>query len=302
MQRPTLATALPDTERDQAHRMIPISLLILSWQSHKTLLNTLTSYKEQGLLDITDDKLIFFQQISDKDIRIARQFGLDYYGAGHNIGIGAAYRYLAERARHPYILYLQNDFKLIHNVQQDPSELQQGIDLLANHGIDVVLYRSRRQPGEPNWAADNVPGNEERWQSHLFNALYWMDHPEQAYPDKIQRCPTNPRFLQSTARSMNYTDNPSLYRRDWLLDTLADHFTANDPHDITWPEHVIQPWWEQQDFKIAQAEGLFEHIRLDRGNWRKQLLGLPIPLLKKLGLYERLKQNQLAQKIKKSAG
>jgi len=282
--------------------MIPVSLLILSWQSHKTLLATLESYRQNGLLDICDDKLIFFQQISSKDIRIARRFGLQYYGAGHNIGIGAAYRYLAERARHPYILYLQNDFKLIHNVQHDPSELEQGIDLLAHHNIDVVLYRSRQHPGEPNWATDNVQGNEERWQSHLFNALYWLDAPEQVYPDKIQRCPANPRFLQSTARFMNYTDNPSLYRREWLLNTLGDYFVANDPHEITWPEHVIQPWWQQQDFRIAQAEGLFEHIRLDRGNWRSRLLQLPIPLLKKLGLYQRLKQSRWAQKLKNSAG
>ncbi|MES3006314.1 MAG: hypothetical protein V4751_00925 [Pseudomonadota bacterium] len=280
--------------------MIPVSLLILSWQSHKTLLRTLASYQENGLLDITSDKLIFFQQISSKDIRIAKQFGLDYYGVGHNIGIGAAYRFLAERAKHPYILYLQNDFRLIHNVKQDASELEDGVELLTNHDIDAVLYRSRRHAGEPNWAADNVPGNEERWQSHLFNALYWMEHPEQAYPDKIQRCASNPRFLQTTARYMNYTDNPTLYRRDWLLKTLGDYFVANDPHDITWPERVIQPWWETQDFRIAQAEGLFEHIRLDRGDWRRQLLTMPIPLLKRLGLYERLKQSQLAQKIKRS--
>ncbi len=281
--------------------MIPVSLLILSWQSHKTLLQTLQSYKDNGLLDITDDKIIFFQQISKKDIRIARKFGLNYYGSGHNIGIGAAYRLLAERAKHPYILYLQNDFCLIHNVSQDGSELVDGIDLLENHSFDVVLYRSRRKPGEPNWAADNVPGNEERWQSHLFNTLYWMEHPEQSYPDKIQRCPVNPRFLQTTARYMNYTDNPSLYRRQWLLDTLGERFTSNDPHEITWPERVIQPWWETQDFRIAQAEGLFEHIRLDRGDWKRQLLMLPVPMLKATGLYQKVRSLHFVQALKDKA-
>lgn len=278
--------------------MIPVSLLILSWQSHKTLLATLESYKKHGLLDSCDDKLIFFQQISSKDIRIAKRYGLQYYGAGENIGIGAAYRYLAERARHPYILYLQNDFRLIHNVKTDASELTDGIELLEKHDIDVVLYRSRQHPGEPNWAADNVPGNEQRWQSHLFNALYWMDHPEQVYPDKIQRNAAKPHFLQTTARYMNYTDNPALYRRDWLLETLGDRFIANDPHDITWPERVIQPWWETQDFRIAQADGLFEHIRLDRGNWRRKLIMLPVPILKATGLYDRLRSIPLVQSLK----
>lgn len=278
--------------------MMPVSLLILSWQSHKTLLATLESYRQNGLLELCDDKLIYFQQISSKDIRIAKQYGLQYYGSGHNIGIGAAYRWLAERARHPYILYLQNDFRLIHDLRRDNTELEHGIELLAHHNIDVVLYRSRRHPGEPNWAADNVPGNEERWQSHLFNALYWMEHPEQVYPDKIQRCAANPRFLQTTARYMNYTDNPSLYRRDWLLATLADRFTANDPHQITWPERVIQPWWETQDFRIAQAEGLFEHIRLDRGDWKRRLLMLPVPLLKAIGLYQAARSLPAIKKLK----
>lgn len=282
--------------------MIPVTLLILSWKSHRTLLKTLNSYRRNGLLDITDDKLIFFQQISSADIRIAKRFGLNYFGSGQNIGIGAAYRFLAERARHPHILYLQNDFCLIHDLRQDSSELQAGICLLQSNTADVVLFRSRRNPGEPNWASDNVPGNEERWQSHLFNSLYWMENPEEAYPDKIWRCKTDSRFLQTTARHMNYTDNPSLYRRDWLLETLGEKFTANDPQQITWPEHVIQPWWESQDFRIAQAEGLFEHIRLDRGDWRRRLLHFPVPLLKRLGLYERLKHTKFAQKLKKQTG
>ena len=279
--------------------MIPVSLLILSWQSHKTLLATLESYQRNGLLDVTDDKLIFFQNISAKDIRIAKKFGLHYYGAGHNIGIGAAYRFLAERARHPHILYLQNDFRLIHDLRQGSTELQEGIDLLSNRSIDVVLYRSRTRPGKPNWAADNVPGNEERWQSHLFNALYWMEHPELAYPDKIQRCTGNSCFLQTTSRYMNYTDNPAMYRREWLLDTLADRFTTNDPQQITWPERVIQPWWQTQDFKIAQAEGLFEHIRLDRGDWKRKLMKLPLPLLKATGLYQTVRSLRIVKTLKK---
>ncbi|MEC8858918.1 MAG: hypothetical protein VYE29_02835 [Pseudomonadota bacterium] len=278
--------------------MIPLSLLILSWQSHQTLKATLESYRRNGLLDITDDKLIYFQQISKKDIKIAEQYGLQYYGSGKNIGIGAAYRFLAERARHPYILYLQNDFQLIQDVKNDPSELTDGIQLLSQHEIDVVLYRSRSRPGEPNWATDNVRGNEERWQSHLFNSLYWMEKPEQAYPDKILRNASKPNFLQTTARHMNYTDNPALYRRDWLLETLGDYFTANDPHDITWPERVIQPWWEMQDFRIAQAEGLFEHIRLDRGGWQRRLIMWPVPLLKATGLYDRVRTMPLVQSLK----
>jgi len=278
--------------------MIPISLLILSWQSHKTLIATLESYRENGLLDITDDKLIFFQQMSSKDIRIAKRYGLQYYGAGHNIGIGAAYRFLAERARHPYILYLQNDFRLIHDVSNNATELTDGIELLSKHDVDVVLYRSRSRPGEPNWATDNVKGNEQRWQSHLFNALYWLDHPDQVYPDKIHRNAAKPHFLQTTARYMNYTDNPALYRRDWLLATLGDYFTINDPHDITWPERVIQPWWETQDFRIAQAEGLFEHIRLDRGGLLRRVITWPVPLLKATGLYDRVRTLPAIQSLK----
>ena len=75
-------------------------------------------------------------------------------------------------------------------------------------------------------------------------------------------------------------------------------FVQNDPHEITWPEQVIQPWWEKQEFNIMQSGGLFEHIRLDRGGMLRRILMWPLPLLKRLGLYEHLRKTRLASMLK----
>lgn len=262
-----------------------LSICILSWLSHRTLRSTLDSYEKNGLLRFADEKLIFFQEMSHTDIRIAERYGLDYFGSEQNLGIGEGFQRLAEKATGDLVLYLQNDFVLVENLDQDSSELTAAMQMLQDKEIDVALFRHRQHPGVPNWAEDNVKGNEARWQSHLFNSIYWMESPELAYPEKIHRSNIDPRFLVTSSRYMNYTDNPSLYRRDWLLDNLGDKFTANSPHSITWPEVVIQPWWEKQDFRIAQATGLFTHVRHDRHTFSRRIVRKLANALKRLGLY-----------------
>ena len=55
---------------------LPISICILSWKNEITLENTLKSYKKNGLLSISDDVTVLFQEVSPKDIRIAEKFGV----------------------------------------------------------------------------------------------------------------------------------------------------------------------------------------------------------------------------------
>jgi hypothetical protein len=44
-----------------------LTLCVLSWKSHKTLNNTLSSYKKNGLLELSNQRLIFFQEINEED-------------------------------------------------------------------------------------------------------------------------------------------------------------------------------------------------------------------------------------------
>ena len=78
---------------------LPISIGILSWNSGQVLVDTLTTYYENGLLDMVNDVTILFQEVSEQDIQIANHFGIDYIGLETNIGIGKGFKLLTENAK-----------------------------------------------------------------------------------------------------------------------------------------------------------------------------------------------------------
>ena len=47
---------------------LPISIGILSWHSGQVLVDTLTTYYENGLFDMVNDVTILFQEVTPQDI------------------------------------------------------------------------------------------------------------------------------------------------------------------------------------------------------------------------------------------
>jgi len=92
---------------------LPISIGILSWHSGQVLVDTLTTYYENGLFDMVNDVTILFQEVTPQDMEIARHFGLDFIGLQKNIGIGQAFIRLTENAQTDYVLVLEHDWNLI---------------------------------------------------------------------------------------------------------------------------------------------------------------------------------------------
>ena len=66
-------------------------------------------------------------------------------------------------------------------------------------------------------------------------------------------------FYTTMSKYGNFTNNPTLYRREFYLNVVSPFVSENFE-----PESKIQSWWENQEFKVAQGEGLFTHNRLDR--------------------------------------
>ena len=94
---------------------LPISIGILSWHSGQVLVDTLTTYYENGLFDIVNDVTILFQEFNEQDYQIAKHFGLNVIGMNSNIGIGKAFIKLTENAQADYILVLEHDWNLIED-------------------------------------------------------------------------------------------------------------------------------------------------------------------------------------------
>jgi hypothetical protein len=240
---------------------LPISIGILAWNSGQVLVDTLTTYYNNGLFDIANDTTILFQEFNEQDYQIAKHFGLDVIGLQNNIGIGKAFIKLTENAKTDNILVLEHDWNLIENEVTTFIRLQSGIEML-NGGYDVIRYRHRTQPGTPHFSFkhrgveltyyDDEIGTTS---PHLLDSLHWLD-PSVEFSDKIQK---NGDYFVTTSRWGNWTNNPCLYKKEFYLN-VVNQFAGNGI-DL---EGNISKWWAQQNYKVAHGEGLFKH-----NDWQK---------------------------------
>lgn len=236
-----------------------MTIAILSWGSHKTLLNTLTSYRNYELNDA--QKIIYFQEITDDDIQIAKDFGYEWIGSNENIGIGPAYAELIKHAKGEFFLFLENDWELIENPHM---ELYAAEILLNQKVIDVARFRHRVNHGHPLWTLQ-FKGREMDKPTHLLDSVHWSE-PGVDYPDLVklvgvdldQQDSTYISFTFSVASSQNanWTNNPTMFRTEWLKEIILPMLGSADV------EKDIQGWWELQEFQVGQSRGLFTHHRI----------------------------------------
>jgi hypothetical protein len=243
---------------------------MLSWRSPLTLKNTLSSYQKNGLFECADEILIFFNEISIKDVKIAKNFNLEYIGADKNIGIGRALELLVNYSRCDYFLFLENDWNLIENYSITKQRIATAIDLLEEGKADTIRLRHRWKYGEPLYAM-KFKGEEMKSPEDLLECLHWIDEPHEKFPQFISKLSINEEdwFLASSHYAC-FTNNPCMYRTSFLKNNVLP-FTFGDGIAL---EGDIQPWWREQDFTICQGPGLFEHRRLDRCG--SKLLRLPL--------------------------
>jgi hypothetical protein len=220
-----------------------MTIAILSWGSHKTLINTLESYKKFNLNDT--EKLIFFQEISKRDIEIAEEYGYLWQGDLENVGIAEAYKALVEHATGELFLFLENDWELLEPPEQQLAEASR---LLLDNTIDIARFRHRQHPGNPLWTRQ-FEGNEMSRPEHLLDSIHWTN------PDKFESVQKGGQWYITTAEYANWTNNPHMARTDFLRKEIVPRLSG----DI---EKSLQEWWQQQSFVVTQGDGLFTHNRI----------------------------------------
>lgn len=240
------------------HRL-PISVGILSWESNRTIRATLNSYRQNGLWDTVAESRILFQEARRKDLKLALEHGIEAIAETANIGISNAFRALAERSTQPLTILLEHDWLLVEGVESVRRHLSAAVSLVESRSISCVRLRHRKEYGYPHFSIDRYKGKEleffDPWielpHPHLLDALHWIDRPDERWPDKIRR---EGDFFVSSSRYANWTNNPCLYRTDFLLECLNKF-----PGSGISLERDISYWWARQDFQVAQGEGLFKH-------------------------------------------
>ena len=243
---------------------LPISIGILSWKSGQTLVNTLTTYHNNGLFNCVNDVCILFQEYSDQDKQIVEHFNLSYIAKENNIGIGKAFIELTNQSKTENVLILEHDWKLIEDKQTTINRLKSGIEML-NKGYSCIRYRHRKDPGYPHFSFKHI-GNEltyydseiECTSPHLLDSVHWLD-PAESFPKYIGK---DSEYFTTTSRYGNWTNNPCLYKKDFYLQ-IVESFTGGGI-DL---EGNISKWWAQQSYKVGHGEGLFKHI--DEGKHSK---------------------------------
>jgi PHD/YefM family antitoxin component YafN of YafNO toxin-antitoxin module len=235
---------------------LPISIGILSWHSGQVLVDTLTTYHNNGLFDMVNDVTILFQEVTEQDIQIATHFGLDFIGLQKNIGIGQAFIRLTENAQSECVLVLEHDWNLIEDKETTYKTLSQSISAIEM-GMDVVRLRHRVNPGNPHFSFRHK-GKELTYYDdeigctspHLLDSIHWCDS-DIEFPEQIQKIGD---MFYTTSRYGNWTNNPCLYKKQFYLDTVKPF--AGEGIAL---EGNISKWWAQQEYKVGHNEGLFNH-------------------------------------------
>jgi hypothetical protein len=240
---------------------LPISIGILSWHSGQVLVDTLTTYHNNGLFDIVNDVTILFQEATMQDIEIARHFELDFIALQKNIGIGQGFIRLTENAQSDYVLVLEHDWNLIEDKDTTYNTLDRSYKAIEM-GMDVVRLRHRKNPGNPHFSFRYI-GKELTYYDdeigatspHLLDSVHWCE-PDIQFGDYIKK---SEDMVWTTSRYGNWTNNPCLYKKQFYLDTVKQF--AGDGIAL---EGNIGKWWVQQEFKVGHNEGLFMH-----NDWQK---------------------------------
>lgn len=226
-----------------------LTLGMLSWGAHKTLEKTLQSYMLRGLDTLADQRVIWFQEISDEDRKIAAKYGYEAIGSPTNVGIAEGYKGLVEYATGSLFLFLENDWLLLSRPDE---QIITGAVLLETLSMDVIRYRRRDLPGAPLWSRQ-FAGKEMEHPEYLLESIHWNEFPEK-FPH-ITALPYG--WYRTTAPYAAWTNNPTMFRTDFLRDYIVPHMKG----DV---EIAISDWWKKTYFKVAQGDGLFTHSRLDR--------------------------------------
>lgn len=263
---------------------------ILSWRAPRTVANTLTQYGD--FPSYFAEFRLFFQECTEADRRVARQFGIDFAERPTNIGIQDGMRWVVESLKSDYILYLENDFNLIVPPEAAVRELAKAKAWIESRRVDIVRLRSLFNPGSPctdphKYSVFFRPTDVDprcQFRVHLktgnpllrlfrpfkarriaSRAAYVERAPEKVFPRIFRR---EPEGLVTTSQYLNWTNNPVLIRRDLFL-RIADYADAHpSKRTVGGFQDFEKPlnchWWRAQKFRIGLPDGIFTHNRLDR--------------------------------------
>lgn len=283
-----------------------LSIGLLSWKAHQTLRKTLESYSRAKLADSAGEFKIFFNEISDVDLALAEEFGLDCTGDSHNLGIWGGMDACAKALSGDVILLLQNDCPAVSTPEDTAKQLKEGVELIRSGKADMIRLRHRFNQGDGisfkrfygYWPVHEIDPRAAKYfdpqlpkdiesdtmrrklmrflrplgaRRRVIAAIHLEAHPEQIYPQWISR---EGNFLIVDSAIVNFSEQPLLISKKLYI-FLSDWCRAHPRHrrinGAPVMEHALNSaWWRKRHFKIGFCdEGVFTHNRFD-DSWRPE--------------------------------
>jgi len=241
-----------------------ISFGILSFMAPKTLEHTLSTYKKSGLLNLSDDifVVIQFSTKQNNEVEVCKKFGIRSICLPDNGRMAWGFKAIFENARHEHILFLENDFVNKNSDIATKEFIENSIYFIDELNADIVRGRSRKDPGDPNYAYLNlrhIPPESFCNNTHLSECIFWVEHPEVVYPSQISKiisCAGSSDWYSTSSRYCNYTNNPFICKKTFFKHAILPFIEFGK--DL---EPELTPVWSSQNYKCVFGPGLFTHER-----------------------------------------
>ena len=258
-----------------------ITIGYLSWKRHDIFLQTLNSHKRNGLFDIIqpENRVCFFQEISNKDIELANKFNCKYIGDNTNIGILNAFVKLIEICKTEYFIFCENDWNLIEDTEKTYKILEDCINILNTQTADVIKLRNRKNPGLPLYS---MPTNVSEWLSgnyagfpYKLESLSWIDDPNKVYNNLLYEYNRNYKWFITTLDHQSWSNNIFICKTEYLKNIILpilklyivdglNNYTGLEDILIKYKSHttnssineIIIPYSKT---KLCGGDGLFSH-------------------------------------------
>lgn len=270
-----------------------VSVGVLSFGALRTLSRALRTHRESGLIDCAGEFFVHFNAITPEDKRVAEEAGVSYSGTAENRGIYGGFRAIAERARNPYVLILENDVVPLPGARVREC-LEACVSDMIEHGVKCFSLRSRREPGEGAPYAKYIktfglvqpvaPGLAPKQAAPFSQLRMFLEHgsidkfraaslfcerdPETVQKAAVRKLPSGNYMTDSRYR--NWSNQAVLVERRYFFDVVCRRVEEHpDPRLVNGHQDIERAlnrrWWRhRRDLMGHAAEGVFTHRRLDR--------------------------------------
>jgi hypothetical protein len=285
------AIATATTMATAAAALLPITVCVLVHRGAKSLEVAAASWMANGLLGMVAERVIFVQELdyeyaaddtfatatprvaadeqNPKFQRLRRVFdprtNVTVIPSPNQVHITGGMAALVENAESEFVLFLEEDWKLLESPDVVRRQLEEGVQLIQSKTIDVLRMRHRANPGHPMCAL-RWSGKEVRMQQHsnhsVLDSLHWLDDPSEFFDHgTVDRVGS---VFRTTSPFAGWTNNPTLFSRDWFMCNLAPIAAVDGTGRLEVAVNEMPQAWDDRHFLVGQGQGLFQHNDLDQ--------------------------------------